>query len=135
MESNPVNRKAIALLILVFVLGIALGAVGHMLLDRSVLASRPRGQRGPGAMNRLTQELILTPGQQQGVAASLAETQRRYDAIREQMGPQFDAARDQGRDQIRQILTPEQRPKFEDFLHRLDEERQKRGPRYGAPRP
>ncbi len=31
------------------------------------------------------------------------------------MNPQFDQIREQGHDQIRQILTPDQRPKFEDF--------------------
>ncbi len=35
----------------------------------------------------------------------------------------------QGRNQIRQILTPEQLPKFEEYLRKLDEERRKRAKR------
>jgi Spy/CpxP family protein refolding chaperone len=38
---------------------------------------------------------------------------------------QRDALRQQGRTRIRAILTPEQKPKFEEFMHNLDEERKK----------
>jgi Spy/CpxP family protein refolding chaperone len=41
----------------------------------------------------------------------------------------IDAARQKGRDQIREILTPEQKPKFEEFLKRLDEARMKNAPK------
>jgi Spy/CpxP family protein refolding chaperone len=139
MEFNRDNRKAIALLVLVFVLGIALGAVGYMLADRTVLASRTHTGNGAGngpgngqprLVGRLNQELNLTADQQTQIKTVLSDMQHRYDTIREQMGPQFDQARSQGRDQIRQILTPEQRPKFEDFMRRVDEEREKRGTQY-----
>jgi hypothetical protein len=133
MEFNRVNRKAIALLVLVFVLGIALGGVGHMLADRNVLAARSRNQAQTGGgggqghlMNRLTDDLKLSGDQQKQISQILAQMQHRYDEIREQMGPQFDQARNEGRDKIRQILSPEQRPGFEDFMRRVDEERAKR---------
>jgi len=42
---------------------------------------------------------------------------------------QADLVRQQGRENIRAILTPEQRPKFEEVLRRIDEERKKRGGR------
>jgi Spy/CpxP family protein refolding chaperone len=130
MEFNRANRKAIALLVLVFVLGIALGAVGHMVADRNVLAARSRN-RGPNGgqpryMNRLKDELKLSDDQQKQISQVVADMQHRYDEIREQMGPQFDQARNEGRDRIRQALTPEQRPGFEDFMRRVDEERAKR---------
>lgn len=125
------NRKALALIVLVLVLGVALGAVGHSLFDRRVLGaraqtqlqSRPNPSRG---VARLTNELNLTPEQQKEIGDILTDMQRRFDAVHEQMNPQFDQIREQGRDQIRQILTPEQRPKFEDFLTRLAEDRRRR---------
>ncbi len=134
MEFNRANRKAIGLLVLVFALGIALGAVSHMLMDRNVLASKARGQSGSQTrlMGRLKEELNLDDDQQKQISAVLADMQHRYDAIREQMGPQFDQARNEGRDQIRQVLTPEQLPKFEDFLRRVDEEREKRAAQGGG---
>jgi len=133
MRFDGTSRKAIALLILVFALGIALGAVGHMLTERSVLASRNRGPgTGPGSgqlVNRLTGDLNLNADQQKQLRVILAEMQSRYDAIRQQTGPMFDQARDEGRDHIRKILTPDQLPKLEDFFNRVDEERRKRGVR------
>jgi Spy/CpxP family protein refolding chaperone len=40
----------------------------------------------------------------------------------------MEQARQKGRDQIRAILTPEQKPKFEEFLKRMDEERKRNAP-------
>lgn len=127
------NRKALALIILVFVLGVALGAVGHSIADRRVLGARtqpapflqPR-PNPPRAVARLTTELKLTSDQQKQIGDILADTQHRYDAVHDQMNPEFQQIRDQGREQIRQVLTPEQRPKFEDYLKRLEEERHRR---------
>lgn len=128
------NRKALGLIILVFLLGVALGAVGHSIADRRVLGARtqppaPFLQPRPNplrAVARLTADLKLTPDQQKQITDILADTQRRYDAVHDQMNPEFQQIREQGREQIRQVLTPEQRLKFEDYLKRLDEERHRR---------
>ncbi len=135
MPFSPSNRKALALLALVFLLGVALGAVGHSVADRRVLGARTVNQspaflqprpNPPRAVARLTNELKLTPDQQKQIGEILADMQHRYDAVHDQMNPQFAQIREQGRDQIRQLLTPEQRPKFEDYLKRLEEERHRR---------
>lgn len=134
MPFGPANRKALGLIVLVLVLGIALGALGEVFVNRRVLGARPQPQlnaqnRGPNptrAVSRLTTQLQLTPDQQKQLSDILSDTQRRYDAVRQQMNPQFEQIREESHVQIRQILTPEQRPKFEDFLQRLDEERRKR---------
>jgi Spy/CpxP family protein refolding chaperone len=137
MMSSANNRKALALIILVFALGVALGAVGHSVADRRVMGARtqppapflqPR-PNPPRGVARLTTELNLTPEQQKQIGDILADMQHRYDAVHDQMNPQFAQIREQGHDQIRQILTPEQRPKFEDFLRRVDEERRRRAVR------
>ena len=128
------NRKALALIALVFLLGVALGAVGHSIADRRVLGARtqppaPFLQPRPNPLRgvaRLTSELNLTPDQQKQIGEILADTQHRYDAVHDQMNPQFAQIRQQGRDQISQVLTTEQRSKFEDYLKRLDEERRRR---------
>jgi Spy/CpxP family protein refolding chaperone len=133
MAFSPNNRKALALIVLVLFLGIALGAVGHSLFDRRVLGARTQAQtepqprpNPPRAVARLTTELNLTPDQQKQIGEILMDMQRRYDAAHDQINPQLYQIREQGHDQIRQILTPEQRPKFEDFLRRVDEERRRR---------
>jgi Spy/CpxP family protein refolding chaperone len=127
MQFSPTNRKALALIVLVLVLGIALGAVGHSVFDRRVLGARTQTRPDPPrGVNRLTTELNLSPDQQKQLSAILTDMQHRMDGVRQQMDPQFNQIRDQGHDQIRQILTPDQRPKFEDFLKRLAEDRRRR---------
>jgi Spy/CpxP family protein refolding chaperone len=140
MEFSRNNRKALGLIALVFALGVALGAVGHSLADRSVFGARrqppapflqPR-PNPPRGVAHLTSELNLTPEQQKQIGGILADMQRRYDAVHDQMNPEFQQIREQGRDQIRQVLTPEQRPKFEDYLKRLEEERRRRANNAGT---
>ena len=136
MTFNPASRKAIALLVVVFVLGVAFGALGLTVMNRRVYGARPvprpTSSRQPGpagqprAVNRMTHDLDLTADQQKQLSEILANTQARYNTIRQQMDPQFDEARAQGRDQIRRILTSEQQAKFENFLRQVDEERRKR---------
>jgi len=134
MQFGSNNRKALALIALVFALGVALGAVGHSVADRRVLGARAQPQtpgflqprpNPPRAIAHLTAELKLTPGQQKQIGDILADMQHRYDVVHDQMNPEFAQIREQGHDQIRQVLTPEQRPKFEDFLRRADEDRRR----------
>ena len=136
MQFGPNNRKALALISLVFVLGVAIGAVGHSVADRRVLGARTqtRGQQTflqprpnpPRGVAHLTTELNLTPDQQKQIGDILADMQHRYDVVHDQMNPEFAQIREQGHDQIRQVLTPEQRPKFEEYLRRINEERRRR---------
>jgi Spy/CpxP family protein refolding chaperone len=76
-------------------------------------------------VQRFTQELNLVPDQQKQLEAIIASVQAQYKTIRQTTEPQINEARQKGREQIRAILTPEQKPKFEEFLKRLDEERKK----------
>src|SRR5260370_40763068 len=109
------NRKALALIILVFVLGVALGAVGHSVADRRVQGARPQTPapflqprpNPPRAVARLTTELKLTPEQQKQIGDILADTQHRYDVVHKQMNPQFAEFREPGPNPIRQGLTPD----------------------------
>jgi Spy/CpxP family protein refolding chaperone len=128
MDFNPANRKAIALLLVVFLLGIALGALGHIALGRRTFAARTRDRTNgqPHLVSRMTRELNLTADQQKQLSNVLMDMQRKFAAVRQQMTPQFEQIRNQGHDQIRQMLTPQQRPKFEDFLRRLAAEHGKR---------
>jgi Spy/CpxP family protein refolding chaperone len=133
MNFNPASRKAIGLLLLVFVLGVAIGALGLTLMNGRVYGARPnsRQQGAPGqprVVNRLTRDLDLTADQQKRLSEILANTQARYNAIRQQMNPQFDQVRSEGREQIRQILTPEQQPKLDEFYRQVDEEHRRKSP-------
>ncbi len=130
MDTNQTNRRAVGWVLLVFVLGIALGALGTYLVGARVRGARPESQdhrdKRARVVERFTRELNLTPDQQKQLDAILADMHNKYEEIRKQVAPHNEQVRQQGREQIRAILTPEQRPKFEEFLRRLDEERKKR---------
>lgn len=120
MDANSSSRKAVLLVMLVFVLGIALGALGTYVVTRSVQAE---GARHHNALALFTRDLNLTQQQQQQIEAILRDVRAQYAAIHEKVDPEYDAARKQGRDRIRAILTPAQRPKFEELMRRMDEAR------------
>ena len=85
-------------------------------------ASTPSGPPTKVAIVQLQMAVIRT---QEGQKAA-GDMQTKYDGIRQQMSPQFEQVRQQGREQIRELLTPDQQPKFEDYLRRLDEDRKRR---------
>jgi len=130
MDTKPMNRKAIGLVLLVFVLGVGLGALGAYVFGARVWSARPevRTQSGRRArmVGQLTQELSLTAEQQQQLDTILADIQVKYAELHKQIAPQTEQVRQEGRQRIRAILTPKQLPKYEEFLRRLDEERKKR---------
>jgi len=135
---NSVSRKAMGLLILVFVLGVAIGAAGITIFNTRVygdLRKPPQQQASTTTRTvaRINQDLNLSADQQKQLAQILDSMQAGYNNIRQQMTPQFEQVRQQGREQIRQILTGDQRPKFEEYLQKVDEERRKRLAASGKP--
>jgi Spy/CpxP family protein refolding chaperone len=128
METNKGSRKAFLLVLLVLALGMGLGSVGTYVVTTRVLAARPQQATHLPAnhMAMFTRDLNLNPDQQKQIQAILTETRARYAEIHSQADPEYEQARQAGRERIRQVLTPEQRPKFEDLLRRMDEERRSR---------
>ena len=133
MNESSAKQKAVLWVAVVFVLGAALGGVfGYFFGHRSsVSAANPplseavkRAQR----VQELTQELSLTDDQRQQLDKALSQLHGEYKSIHDQSDAQMELARQKGRDQIRSFLTPEQKPKFEEFLKRMDEERKRNQP-------
>jgi len=130
METNQGNRKAVLLVFVLFVLGIALGSVGTYVVTTRVQAARPQATlaRNPGhTMAMFTRDLNLNPDQQNQIQAILNDTRARYAELHQKLDPEYEQVRHQGRVRIREVLTPEQRPKFEELLRQIDEDRRKRG--------
>lgn len=128
MDANRNSRKAVLLVVVLFALGIALGSVGTYVVTSRVQAARPQAgaTRGPGHMAMFTRDLNLTPDQQNQIQAIMNDARARYADLHQKLDPEYEQVRRQGRERIRQVLTPEQRPKFEDLLRQIDEERRKR---------
>ena len=128
--SGETRKKAAIWLLLVFVLGAATGGVfGYSLARRSYAAMRTPlqsdAERRAKKVAEMTQEIGLTPDQVQKVDGLITEAQREVRGIHDQSDAQVDAVRTKTRDAIRSFLTAEQRPKFEDYVQRLDAERKK----------
>ena len=129
MDNNSVNRKAYAMVFVLFILGIALGSVGTYLVTTRVQAARPQAgmAHNPGrTMAMFTRDLNLSSEQQTQLQSILNDTRTRYADLHAKLDPEYENVRHQGREHIRQILTPEQRPKFEELLRQIDEDRRKR---------
>jgi len=130
---SSAKQKAALWVAVVFVLGAALsGVFGYFYGHRSsVSAANPplsEPQRRAQRVEQLTQELGLTNDQRQQLDSALSQLHAQYKSIHDQSDAQMEQARQKGRDQIRSILTPEQKPKFEEFLKRMDEERKRNAP-------
>jgi Spy/CpxP family protein refolding chaperone len=126
---SEATRKAAFWVGVVFLLGAALGGMlGYVFAHHTTMAAPAQMtdvQKRAQKVQRLTQELSLSPAQQAQLDAIMTSLQAEYKAIHQSTDPQIDQARQKGREQIRAILTPEQKPKFEEFLKRLDEEKKK----------
>ncbi len=130
MSDTAATRKAALWVGAVFVLGAALGGVlGYLTAHHAASAANQplsEPERRARRVEQLTRDLSLTPTQSQQLDAILKERHAESKAIHDQTDLQIDQVRQKGRDQIRAILTPEQKPKFEEFLKHLDEERKRK---------
>jgi len=128
---NNVKQRAALWVALVFLLGASLGGVsGYVFAGHSHAETKPvlsDDARRAQKVLLLTKELNLTPDQQRQLDDAIRDAQGKFKAIREATQPQIDATRAQAREKVRSFLTSEQRPKYEAYLVRLDEERKRNG--------
>jgi Spy/CpxP family protein refolding chaperone len=129
---NPdTRRKAGIWLALVFALGLAIGGVfGYNCAHKSYAANKPLAalsepERRAARVADMTKELGLTPEQSQKLDAVLHQAHDEMKAIHEKSDADVDAVRQKARAEMRGFLTPEQMPKFEAFVKKVDAERKK----------
>jgi flagellar basal body-associated protein FliL len=131
MSESTATRKAALWVGIVFLLGAALGGVlGYGFAHRSVSAAAvPQSEpvRRAQRVEQLTRELGLTSTQAQEADSILLQRHTEAKTIHDQSDAQLEQNRQKGRDQIRAILTPDQKPKFEEFLKNLDEQKKRSG--------
>ena len=122
------RSKWFALLFLIgaFVAGVAIGVAG----DRALEHNRP-GRRGPHSqLDRMARELDLTSAQRAAFDTILENRDKQVRQLFAPLRPQMDSLmnlgkviRDSTHEQLRRVLTPEQRAKFD----KMHEEALKRG--------
>jgi len=135
VNDTTAKRKAALWVGAVFLLGALLGGVlGFLFAHRPVNAANAplsEPERRARRVEQFTHELALSPEQAQQLDAILLQRHAETKVIHDQADLQLEQVRQKGRAQVRAILTPEQLPKFEEFLKRMDEERKRNDP----PRP
>ena len=131
MSEMSATWKAALWVGVVFLLGAALGGmVGYSYEHHLVSAAStplPEPVRRARRVEQLTQSLNLTSAQSQQVDAILLQHHTEAKAIHDQMDAQLEQVHKDGREQIRAVLTPEQKPKFEEFLRNLDQQKKRSG--------
>jgi len=112
---------------LTFLLGvIAGGAAGYFYAWHA--PGPPRGFDPNRIVRHMQKDLNLSDPQVQQVAQILSDAGKKYTNLQKQTEPEFAAIREESRNRIRQVLTPEQVTKFNELIRRVDERRRQRRP-------
>lgn len=135
MATTKARGEAAALVAVVFLLGALLGFVGNHLWGERVWGMRDTTPPPNHLSVELTQDLQLTADQQKQLNGIIADTQAKWRALYNPLEPQRAEIRQQSHEQMRKILTPEQLPKFDAFMRRLDEQRKRDGEKSAIPGP
>jgi len=130
---NPeTQRKARLWLALVFLVGAAIGVVfGYSFGHRSYAATKPapptlsEPERRAKRVADMTKELGLTGDQSAKMDEIIRGAHEEMKAIHDKSDADVDAVRQKARQQMREYLTPDQKPKFEEMVQQMDEERKK----------
>ena len=131
---NPQTRLQARLwLALVFVLGAAIGAAfGYSFAHKSYASALPpqlsEPERRAKRVAEMTEEIGLTPDQNQKLDAIMAQAHGEMNKVREKSDADIDAIRMRARNDTRAFLTGEQKQKFEAFVQRVDAQHKKQMP-------
>ena len=132
MENKSATQtKARVIVVAVFVLGLVAGGLSMTLYQRITNASdthagRPRGAKPQDyVLEKMNNALNLTPDQQSSIREILKGTFEQYGDIKKDIEPRLDVVRQQGRERIREVLRPDQLPKYEELVRKHDSEREK----------
>lgn len=127
------RQKARLWLALVFILGTAIGVVfGYSFAHRTLAAplggsaatlSEP--ERRAKRVAEMTKEVGLTPEQATSIDAIIHQAHEEIKSIHDKSDADVDAVKKNAREQMRQLLTTDQKPKFEAMVQKMDAERKK----------
>ncbi|MGO8734136.1 MAG: hypothetical protein ACLQVM_15290 [Terriglobia bacterium] len=116
------SRRAYLYFALTFLLGAIVGGISVYYYAWSTGHwHRPFDRQG--FVRRLKGELNLSDTQVPQLEQILEGSTKKVRSAQQQSDAQFNAIREETRNNIRQILSPQQTQKFDEFVRRLDERR------------
>ena len=122
------KRRVIVYFIVTFLLGALAGAGGGSLYRKYTRHGR-RAPTRQDVVQHLKQGLSLTDEQSGRVQQIIDEMREKHSETHENSDQQHAAMRESSREQIREVLTDEQRERFETMVEEFDRRRAKRGRR------
>ena len=133
-SNNSSKQKARLIVVSVFIIGFAAGALSLNLYQRLTSSGPekvdPRDRTGV-FIKRMNDKMKLTADQETRIREILDNTGHKFFEIRKKaepcmkdFDPQFDAVRKQGREEIRAVLTEKQLPAYQDMVEEQDRMRQ-----------
>ena len=117
------KRKAQLIVVTAFILGVAVGMSGQYLLSHP--APPPAASTPDNVADEMTRAVKLDQAQRSQVIKILGDCQKQSQDLREQTHPQFQAVRENARNRIRALLSPEQLVSFNEWIKGLDAKREK----------
>ena len=129
--NSETRQKARLWLGLVFILGAAIGGVfGYSFAHRSYAATQAPAtlsepERRAKRVAEMTKEVGLTPEQIAQIDQIIHQAHDEMKTIHEKSDADVDVVRQRAREQMRSLLTPDQRPKFEAMVQRWNQEKKK----------
>lgn len=121
------RRRAYVYFVLIFALGIIVGAAG-MYSYGWYTGHWHRHFSRRRVVDYLRHELNLSQPQTQQLQQILQQMNQKETELHDQIEPQFQAIREEARNETRKILNAQQLQKFNDMVKRWDEMRRKRRP-------
>ena len=127
------SLQAKVLVFAVFFIGIATGVLIADFYEARVTGSRPepapadRAQKAQRDVSKFHDYLALTQEQRGQVNKILEDTRHEFQKLRQETQPKFQAIQQASRAKIRELLTDEQRVKYDEFRRRQDERFRNRG--------
>jgi Spy/CpxP family protein refolding chaperone len=120
------TRRAYIYFVLTFLLGVIVGGAGffgyawyaghwHQSFDKQRI------------LRHLKRDLNLSDSQVEQLRPILDDEEKKHAELKSRVDPQFQALREEFRNRVREILTPEQREKFNDLVRRHHERMKKAG--------
>ena len=129
---KPFNRNLVISLTLVFLSGLAAGALGYRYYAQKTAVMKPdKPPRGPKEFRaaytgEMTTRLKLSAEQVARLNAILDETEAKFKAIRDRTRPEMKSIQDSQVTAINAMLTPEQQTEYEKMRQEREDRRRKR---------
>jgi uncharacterized membrane protein len=111
------------IIVVTFLMGAIAGAAGFYIYDTKVAAAKakPAARSTPhDIVGEMSRALELDADQKGKLKVIFDQGRERFRALSKQYAPQSDAIRNETRQAIRQILTEEQKAKFEKIVQDVD---------------